>query len=99
VQLGTALSASGTALSGMAWPRRRGCGGNVYANWARACCLMLDANLIGQLDELPQIPPLFLVHEPSFGTRKIDGHESVRGEGRTHDQLCLLVFRQWLEHK
>jgi hypothetical protein len=47
--------------------------------------LLIGAKFMGQLDEKSQIPPLFLVHQPPVGTRKKDGHKSVRGEGKTHD--------------
>jgi hypothetical protein len=60
--------------------------------------LLFHTDLISQLNELLQIPPLLFAHQPSVRTRKINRYESFGGERRTDDQLRLLVFRQWLGH-
>ena len=60
--------------------------------------LLFHADLVGQFDELLQIPPLLFAHQSSIRTRKIDRDESFGRERRTDNQLCFLVLRQWFGH-
>src|SRR5665213_3921169 len=63
-----------------------------------AARLLLHANLVGQLDQLPQIPPLFFIHQSSVRTRKVNRDESFGGQRGSDNQLCLLVFGQCFGH-
>jgi hypothetical protein len=60
--------------------------------------LLLHADPVGQLNQLPQVVPFLFAHQPSVRTRKVDRYESFGRKRRTDNQLCFLMFGQWLRH-
>src|SRR5215469_7526108 len=92
--------------AGLALPRgetrtlrisREACGTRRCLSRLRAG-LLLHANLVGKLDELPEVKPLLFTHQPAVRAREINGNKSLGGQRRTYNQLRLLVLGQWFRH-